>query len=193
MAEMGLNRFPLREALWAIFCVPGLKLLAGGVIVLARALLGAQDPAPGMVESAAVLPWWLCMLAIAVGPAFNEELWFRGFLGRGLIGRYGPAVGIVLTSLLFGLFHLDLVQGLYAVVLGLGLHLIYRATRCLWMPILVHFLFNAVAVAWGLLAIGANMAGLSATGERITLVICGVSLVVMAVAAWRLYRLRVRA
>jgi hypothetical protein len=123
-------------------------------------------------------------------------VWFRGFLGRGLLGRYGPTGGILITSLLFGLVHGNPVQSLYAVVLGLALHLIYRATRSLWVPILIHFLFNAMAVGLSALAVAtakaAPAAPIGTTEVIIGYAILGVLMAVSALAGWGLYRRRVK-
>jgi membrane protease YdiL (CAAX protease family) len=81
----------------------------------------------------------------AVMPGLGEELFFRGLLGRGLVARFGPLRGIFLTSLLFGLVHIDPVQAGGAMALGLGIHAIYLATGSLWAPIVVHGLNNGVA------------------------------------------------
>lgn len=48
----------------------------------------------------------------------GEELLFRGLSQPRFIARYGPAGGIALTALLFGAYHLDLRQGLAAMMLG---------------------------------------------------------------------------
>ena len=44
------------------------------------------------------------LLVIVLGP-FAEEVFFRGFVMAGLARRWGPAVGIVASSLLFSLAH----------------------------------------------------------------------------------------
>ena len=91
-------------------------------------------------------PWWLSVTAIAIGPGISEELWCRGFLGWGLSARYGFPTGVVLTSFLFGLIHIHPQQAIVAMLLGSLLHLIYLCTRSLWVPILLHFLHNALLV-----------------------------------------------
>jgi membrane protease YdiL (CAAX protease family) len=196
VSELGLNRLPLVPTLLAILSVPGLKVLLTGIVLLFGVAFGAQDPAKDLVmQSASSVPWWLVLLAIAVGPALNEELWFRGYLGRGLVGRYGPTAGILLTSLLFGVAHLSVVQGTYAAVLGLWLHLAYRATRSLWVPVLGHFLNNALAALIAII-LASEASATTESGANdgvIALVICGVALAVLAAASWGLYRLRVRA
>ena len=42
------------------------------------------------------------VLIIGLGPGLGEELWCRAFLGRGLVGRHGVVMGVILTSLFFG-------------------------------------------------------------------------------------------
>src|SRR5207249_3638911 len=92
------------------------------------------------------LPWWYGVLVVGLAPGVSEELWCRGFLGRGLVGRYGPVAGVLLTSLFFGALHLDPPHVVATFCMGAALHVVYLFTRCLWLPILIHFLNNSLAV-----------------------------------------------
>lgn len=91
-------------------------------------------------------PWGFSVLVIGLGPGIGEELWCRGFLGRGLIGNYGVVLGIFATSFFFGLIHLDPCQGTMAMFMGLWLHFVYVTTRSLILPMLLHTLNNSFAV-----------------------------------------------
>src|SRR5262249_9404020 len=91
-------------------------------------------------------PMWFAVSSIAVGPAIAEELWCRAFLGRGFVGRYGVFFGVLLTSIFFGAIHVDPHQGTAAIFMGLILHYTYLVTRSLWVPMLLHFTNNALAV-----------------------------------------------
>ncbi len=93
----------------------------------------------------AASPWPLVFVAACVFPAIGEEIFCRGFLGRGLVAHHGAVGGVLLASLLFGIMHIDPVQSIGAFVLGLGLHFIYLTTRSLLAPMLVHMLNNAFA------------------------------------------------
>jgi membrane protease YdiL (CAAX protease family) len=53
----------------------------------------------------------LLLLAVMF-PALPEELTFRGVIQQGFERRYSPAIAIALTSFIFALFHLDLIQAL---------------------------------------------------------------------------------
>lgn len=93
----------------------------------------------------AASPWPLVFIAACLFPAIGEEIFCRGFLGRGLVAHHGAVGGVLLASLLFGIMHIDPVQSVGAFVLGLGLHFIYLTTRSLLAPMLVHMLNNAFA------------------------------------------------
>jgi len=72
-----------------------------------------------------------------------EEVLFRGFIQRGLESSLGSRGGILLSSLLFGVFHLNPWQFLPAFLLGaiLGYVSKKRGYR-LWCPIALHASYN---------------------------------------------------
>lgn len=94
----------------------------------------------------------LLILVLAVGPAINEELIFRGLLGRGLTARWGWLPGVLMCSVMFGIVHLHPAHVLAIIPLGMAMHFIYIATRSLWAPVLLHFLNNTWAAVASKLA-----------------------------------------
>ncbi len=103
----------------------------------------------GMEEMVKIFDKWplgFAVLVIGLGPGIGEELWCRGFLGRGLVGSHGAVLGVLASSFLFGLIHGDPCQGTMAMVMGLWLHFIYLTTRSLLLPMLLHFLNNSFSV-----------------------------------------------
>lgn len=132
----------------------GLTLLIFPAVVLVGDGMGelAKRLVPSLIDLEDTIgtlgqhwPWWLGVLIIGFGPGIGEELWCRAFLGRGLVGHYGVTAGIVLTSLLFGVMHVEPRQVIYAPVIGAVLHFVYWTTRSLWMPMLLHFLNNSLS------------------------------------------------
>lgn len=85
----------------------------------------------------------LALLAVAVLPALNEELWCRGFLAQGLSQRYSVWPTVIITSMLFGFLHVDPRQAAGTVLLALAIHFGYLATKSFWMAVLLHLLNNA--------------------------------------------------
>jgi len=93
------------------------------------------------------MPTWLVYLLIAVCPAVSEELLFRVLIGRGLVARYGVVAGICLTTILFAAVHLHPVHVIALLPLSVAIHVSYLASRSVWIPMLAHFLNNALAVS----------------------------------------------
>jgi membrane protease YdiL (CAAX protease family) len=84
-------------------------------------------------------------VAVAVFAPIAEELTYRGE-GFFLLGRYGPWVAIVGTSLAFGLGH-GLILGLpILVIFGLGLAWLRAETKSVYPGIVLHAVFNALAL-----------------------------------------------
>lgn len=85
----------------------------------------------------------LLLFLLAVVPAVGEEWMLRGLIGRGLVARWGVAVGVFFTSVLFAVMHLDPPHVGAVFPIGIMMHIVYLATRSFWMPIAYHFLNNA--------------------------------------------------
>lgn len=92
-------------------------------------------------------PWTISLFTIALVAPLTEELLFRGVLLRGLADRYGAGAGILMTSALFALFHLNVWQALGAFAAGLYLGWIFLRTGSVLYPMLVHGVFNGLPVA----------------------------------------------
>lgn len=179
------QRPALLTCLLAVACVPAMLLVGFGVETLVQNLMGAKEPtAELIIGSMSHYSIWFCLLVIAVGAAVNEELFCRGFLGRGLVGRYGILMGVLVTSLIFGVIHLNLPQGIWACILGCFLHLSYLATRSFWVPMLLHFLNNAIAVL-----VQSALPDFDPTMGQVMMI--AVPAFALAIpAAWALYRVR---
>lgn len=92
--------------------------------------------------------WWGTGL-ISLAAGIGEELLFRGVVQTGLSGLAGPATALVVTALLFGLAH-ALTPAYFVLTSLAGLYLggLYLATGNLLVPILVHFLYDWIALSW---------------------------------------------
>ncbi|MGW6131428.1 CPBP family intramembrane glutamic endopeptidase [Cellulomonas sp. NPDC055163] len=91
------------------------------------------------------------LLGFTAAAAVTEELLFRGVLFRVVEERAGTWGALLLTSVLFGAVHLTnphaTVWGAVAIAVEAGAMLgaAYVATRTLWLPIGLHFGWNAAA------------------------------------------------
>ncbi len=85
------------------------------------------------------------VLTVAILPAFLEEILFRGIL-LNCFKKLGKWKAILLSSLMFSLFHGNPMQTVYQFALGVMLALIAWQTRNIWFSILIHFLNNFAVV-----------------------------------------------
>jgi membrane protease YdiL (CAAX protease family) len=108
---------------------------SGALGAIQRSLLGAPSMAFG-----------LSLLCLAALPALAEELFFRGYVQARLRRRLGLVGAIGLSSALFGLFHMDLRQGLYAAAAGLLLGFLRERFGHLGVPMLAHGTNNLVGL-----------------------------------------------
>jgi hypothetical protein len=101
-----------------------------------------------MTQMRSIWDLLFAILAIAVVPAIVEELYFRASLQKIMMDWSGkPLVAIVITAILFSAFHFSYFGFLSRMSLGIVLGLIYYYTKTIWLPILMHFINNAIGVS----------------------------------------------
>jgi len=86
---------------------------------------------------------------VAILAGFGEEGLFRGLLQGWLAENLSPAAGLLAASTLFGLLHF--VTPAYAIIaglLGLYLGILYLVTGNLVVPIVVHALYDFLALLY---------------------------------------------
>jgi membrane protease YdiL (CAAX protease family) len=88
----------------------------------------------------------LAVVALALGSATAEELFFRGFVQRGLERTLGAAGAIAVAALAFGAAHADAVHSAVAVPLGLYLGVLTWLDGSIRPAIAAHVANNALAV-----------------------------------------------
>ena len=93
----------------------------------------------------------LYVIAVVLAPAFIEEMIFRGAVMQSL-RRFGDIFAIVFSALIFGIFHLNLVQMPYAFIMGLCMGYFVMRTGSLWVSIIVHLINNGAAVVFEYMA-----------------------------------------
>lgn len=82
---------------------------------------------------------------IILGPLM-EELMFRGLIYNRIKVLSDSVIAGYISSIIFGVYHMNLVQGLYTFVLGVLLAYVYERFSTLWASYLLHAGANAIAV-----------------------------------------------
>lgn len=100
-----------------------------------------------MTQMKSVLDLLFAIIAVAVVPAFVEELFFRASLQKILMDWTGkPYLAIIVTALIFSAFHFSYFGFLSRMSLGIILGIIYFYTKTIWLPMLMHFINNGIGI-----------------------------------------------
>ena len=82
--------------------------------------------------------------ALIIAPII-EELVFRGIFFFKLRFAFPRVIAILISAIVFGIAHFNLVQGVYAALLGVVFAFIYDKTGELWTAIIAHMAANTFA------------------------------------------------
>ncbi len=142
--------------LWSMVILCSYPLIArlaiwNNAIPLAEWMTSTQDNSTWLIEQTLKMEsfseFFLSILLIGISAAVGEELLFRGIVQRYLVAHTSsPHIGIIVASLLFGLFHMQLSRFLPLTFLGLLLGYSYYYTKSIWVPILLHLANNGLQV-----------------------------------------------
>ena len=81
------------------------------------------------------------LLLVIAAPIF-EELIFRGIILDGLLKKYSPVTSILISSIIFGLAHLNPWQFVTGFLIGIFAGWIYYKSRSLSLVIIIHAAVN---------------------------------------------------
>lgn len=92
----------------------------------------------------------ILFFAIAIITPIKEEFLYRGLIHRFLEERYHFLVGLFVSSIVFGLLHIG--YPFSAAIMGLVFVGLFRLTKSLTVPIVLHMVWNLYAVILLLIA-----------------------------------------
>lgn len=139
--------FHVKTIIGIILLVPALQSIISYFIsfisILKPSWYSAYD---SLMESAGMddITILLALYSLIVAPVC-EELIFRGVTLHYAQKVFPFWAANLLQSLLFGLYHMNLVQGIYAFLVGLFCGYIFHAGQSIYLSIAYHILFNL----WG--------------------------------------------
>ena len=90
-------------------------------------------------------PFVLVVLVMTVMPAIGEELYFRGLIFGSLRHRYSAVWAIVISSVIFGVFHLSLVKIIPTGMLGACFAYVANISGSIYIGMFLHFFNNLVS------------------------------------------------
>ena len=93
-----------------------------------------------------LLKFLVGVFCVGILPAFCEEFLHRGFVLNETQKNIGYKRAIIISSILFGLMHLNINQVFYAIILGLIMGFVVVACDNIWPAVIMHFTNNFINV-----------------------------------------------
>lgn len=128
-------------AILGALCSIGLSKLV--TILPIDNILGSYENVENAFEASALHIQVLVL--VILGPV-AEEIVFRGLVYNRIKGYTKEMTAVYLSSAIFGIYHFNLVQGLYAFMLGILLVYVYEKQRTILAPIIMHMSANLLAL-----------------------------------------------
>ena len=107
-------------------------------LISSTTTIDVSNPVENLLNSTDI---WINLILISIiGPVFEEIMFRKLLIDRTII--YGPKISIILSALMFGLFHGNLNQFFYTFLLGGFLAYVYIKTGNILHTILLHITIN---------------------------------------------------
>ncbi len=98
---------------------------------------------------------------VALTPAICEEVVFRGLLQQNFSRVMSPIRSVVWTGAIFGVYHLNPIQTLPLIAIGIYISYLRQSSGALWLCVAAHFAFNFFSVLGIFILNNAEWFGLS--------------------------------
>ena len=109
-------------------------------------MLFVENTVTSIADQLIGMPMWIMILSIGIFGPFVEEIIFRGVMLQSF-QRTGRIVGsIIISSLMFGMMHMNFNQFGYGTVMGIMLALLVEATGSVLASFIAHAFFNSIEV-----------------------------------------------
>ncbi len=181
--EIGVTRY--KNATWLQWIlIPLLGIISCTVLNNLIGISGISELFPGFSELAELLyvgNLFLEILTMVIVAPLVEEIVFRGLAYRRMKRYCKPWIAAIISALLFGLYHMNVVQGVYAFFLGLLLIVVYEKFKSLWAPILFHAAANMFSIFLSEIVYGSEVTTESTGVDAATIITTLVLAVIMAI------------
>ena len=135
------NRIGISEMIFTAVCAVTASL-GLNVLLSITGLTEASDSFRDVSRRQFGVAFGIGVILYGVVSPLAEEIVFRGLLYNRMRKYYPARIAIVLSGFFFGVYHGNLVQGIYGTLMGILMAYVYEETGCLLVPVLFHGLAN---------------------------------------------------
>ena len=153
----------------------------GNIIgLLITALIGGatqndiSNPVQTLINNTSI---WFNLIFVSILAPIFEELFFRKFLIDRTI-KYGAKASIILSAVIFGLYHGNLNQFFYAFLMGGFFAYVYTKTGKITYTIALHMIVNLLGSVASLIVVN-SVKNLQSGVEIIDIIVIGIYLVIL--------------
>lgn len=140
------SEFPIKTMIATVimpfFLVIGITLLLLAIVMSFNVSEGTDKAI--VLGSKSSLQFLISSILNALIAPIAEEIIFRGYLLNRLSFKLGVKKAIIISSIVFGILHLQSVFG--ATIMGISLCILYLKTKSLIVPTIVHMVANILVV-----------------------------------------------
>ena len=142
-------RKPKKETFLPLLCVGfgvcALSEIFTNIFASTLSSVGINPDMPHMESGDSIEGKVLYFLAIAVVAPLAEEFALRGIV-LSMLKKFGEGFAIVMSALIFGFMHGNLIQIPFAFIAGLALGFVAVKCGSLWGAVLLHAIVNTVSI-----------------------------------------------
>lgn len=138
---------PLKCIVWVCFgmlCCVGANFAVSYLITFLELLFDIEFTQGELLEPDSPLACVMCVISTAIIPAICEEFAMR-CCSLQLLRKYGKSFSVFAVSIVFGLLHGNVIQFVFAFIVGLVLGLVTVKTDSIVPAVLIHGLNNGVS------------------------------------------------
>lgn len=143
-------KIDLKIYIFILMAVIGYRICYDNTLSLLLSAINKSSWIDQALNEMLKIPALAAISILFVAPIFEETI-FRGIILEQLSKRYTPMLSVIVSSALFSIFHLNLIQGVNVFFLGVLSGIVYLKTNSLIPCIFLHFINNSYTFTIGLL------------------------------------------
>ncbi len=128
------------------FVIIGTIFLYCGIVSPISALIPMSENAKEALINGGGQTGIFAFLQFVIASPILEELIFRGIILDSLLKKHSPTKSILISSLIFGITHLDPTQFVFGLIIGSFSGWVYYKARSIAFPILIHSVANLASI-----------------------------------------------
>ena len=121
-----------------LFFLGASAALAVNILFAITGFTGSVANYEEVAEQQFVFPLWAGILLYGVISPIAEEIVFRGIVYNRLRRNYSLNIALIYSAIFFGLYHGNVVQGVYGFLLGLLMAILYEKYGSFLVPVILH-------------------------------------------------------